>query len=232
MLPLQRYVAGQALFKNTSIYDAEIGKDYVPKNAEDLKKVYLQLNHPQSRSLRDGLVSEPAFSINFYSAMHGAPNNWRLESGGKLTKNFETPSSKKPSATCAICSPRGFSTPARSTTRTSTPRGSTSWPAALRCTRKGSASPGRTSGGGDYATIRRTTSSRCHPSPRTTAASRNTSWARASLPPTPSRKPAPTASRNSCGSWTSWPHRSVRRKTCCSSTAWRMSTTRSTRAAS
>jgi putative aldouronate transport system substrate-binding protein len=95
MLPLQRYVAGQALFKNVSIYDAEIGKDYVPKNAEDLKKVYLQLNHPQANRYATASYQNQAFSINFYSAMHGAPNNWRLEPGGTLTKNFETPEFKE-----------------------------------------------------------------------------------------------------------------------------------------
>jgi putative aldouronate transport system substrate-binding protein len=95
MLPLQRYVAGQALFKNVSIYDAEVGKDYVPKNADDLKKVFLQLNHPQSNRYATASYQNQAFSINFYSAMHGAPNNWRLEPGGKLTKNFETPEFKE-----------------------------------------------------------------------------------------------------------------------------------------
>src|SRR6202022_3249933 len=85
---------GQALFKNVSIYDAEIGKDYVPKNAEDLQKVYLQLNHPQENRYATASYQNQAFSINFYSAMFGAPNNWRLDSGGRLTKNFETPEFK------------------------------------------------------------------------------------------------------------------------------------------
>lgn len=39
-VPLQRSVAGQTLFKNVGVHDAEIGKDYVPRNREDLKKVY------------------------------------------------------------------------------------------------------------------------------------------------------------------------------------------------
>jgi putative aldouronate transport system substrate-binding protein len=94
MLPLERYVAGQALFKNTSIYDAEIGKDYVPKNADDLKRIYQQLNRPQEDRYATASYQNQAFSINFYSAMFGAPNNWGLESAGKLTKNFETPQFK------------------------------------------------------------------------------------------------------------------------------------------
>jgi putative aldouronate transport system substrate-binding protein len=90
MLPLQRYVAGQALFKNASIYDAEIGKDYVPKNADDLKRVYLQLNRPQENRYATASYQNQAFAVSFYSAMFGAPNNWRLEADGKLTKSFET----------------------------------------------------------------------------------------------------------------------------------------------
>jgi putative aldouronate transport system substrate-binding protein len=96
MLPLERYVAGQALFKNTSVYDAEIGKDYVPKNAEDLKKVYLQLNRPSEARYATASFQNQAFYVpNIYGAMFGAPNNWRLESNGKLTKNFETPEFKE-----------------------------------------------------------------------------------------------------------------------------------------
>jgi putative aldouronate transport system substrate-binding protein len=95
MLPLERYVTGQALFKNVDVYDAEIGKDYVPKNGEDLKKVYQQLNRPQEGRYATASFQGQAFFINFYSAMHGAPNNWRLETSGKLTKNFETPEFKE-----------------------------------------------------------------------------------------------------------------------------------------
>ena len=73
MLPLERYVAGQALFKNVNIYDAEIGKDYVPKNAEDLKKVYQQLNRPSEGRFATASYQNQAFYIAFYSAMHGAP---------------------------------------------------------------------------------------------------------------------------------------------------------------
>src|SRR5204863_6637049 len=43
MLPLQRYVAGRTLFKNVAVYDTEIGKDYVPKNRDDLKRIFQQL---------------------------------------------------------------------------------------------------------------------------------------------------------------------------------------------
>jgi putative aldouronate transport system substrate-binding protein len=95
MIPLERYVAGQSLFKNVEMYDAEIGKDYVPKNADDLKRVYQQLNRPQEDRYATASYQLQAFYITFYSAMFGAPNNWRLDSGGKLTKNYETPEFKE-----------------------------------------------------------------------------------------------------------------------------------------
>ena len=36
--------------------------------------------------------------MNFYSALFVAPNNWRLETDGKLTKSFETPEFKEAGA--------------------------------------------------------------------------------------------------------------------------------------
>ena len=220
MLPLQRYVAGQALFKNVSVYDAEIGKDYVPKNADDLKRVYLQLNRPQENRYATASYQNQAFAVNFYAALFGAPNNWRLESerqadqelrGGRIQRGRRLPA--RPVR-------RGCLPPQHAQLRRHQ-RGATRLrrPAGLRCIPRASVSRGRTSGGADCATLRRTTSCRCRPSRRTTAASRRTSWAPASLPPTPSKKPAPTASRSCCGSWTSWPRRLAPRRTCYSSTA-------------
>jgi putative aldouronate transport system substrate-binding protein len=95
MLPLERYVAGQSLFKNTTFYDGEIGKDYVPKNADDLKRVYQQLNRPQEDRYATAAYQNTGFHIALYSAMFGAPNNWRLDASGKLTKNYETPEFKE-----------------------------------------------------------------------------------------------------------------------------------------
>ncbi len=94
MLPLERYVAGRALFKNVSVYDAEIGKDYVPKNRDDLKRVFLALNRPSEGRYATASYQNQAFFVDFYAAMHGAPNNWKLD-GGRLVKNFETPEFKE-----------------------------------------------------------------------------------------------------------------------------------------
>src|SRR5712692_7811594 len=95
MLPLQRYVAGRAFFKNTTYYDAEIGKDYVPKDAADLKRVFQQLNRPQEDRYATAAYQNTGLHILVYAAMFGAPNNWALDSSGKLTKDFETPQFKE-----------------------------------------------------------------------------------------------------------------------------------------
>jgi putative aldouronate transport system substrate-binding protein len=95
MLPLERYVAGRAFFKNTTYYDAEIGKDYVPKDAADLKKVLQQLNRPQEDRYATAAYQNTGLHILVYAAMFGAPNNWALDSSGKLVKDFETPQFKE-----------------------------------------------------------------------------------------------------------------------------------------
>ena len=77
----------------------------MPKNADDLKRVYQQLNRPQEDRYATASFQLQAFFVNnFYSAMFGAPNNWRLESNGKLTKNYETPEYKDAigSTSCSI----------------------------------------------------------------------------------------------------------------------------------
>jgi putative aldouronate transport system substrate-binding protein len=103
MVPLERYAPGTSLFKNANIYDAEIGAGYVPKNADDLKRIMQALNRPQEgrfataayTSSGTARVLPIAFHIAWYSSLFGAPNNWRLEPTGKLTKNFETPEFKE-----------------------------------------------------------------------------------------------------------------------------------------
>jgi putative aldouronate transport system substrate-binding protein len=95
MMPLQRYLPGTSLFKNTTYYDQEIGADYVPKDAADLKRVYLQLNRPQENRWATAAYQNTGLHILFYAALWGAPNNWALDSSsGKLTKNFEAPEFK------------------------------------------------------------------------------------------------------------------------------------------
>jgi putative aldouronate transport system substrate-binding protein len=98
MWPLQRYLPGTAFIKNVDIWDREFGADYVPKNAEDFKRMLLQVT-----SARDGryaiggsagVVSGGAVGlqsvVRLFPSLFGAPNNWRAD-GGSLVKDYETP---------------------------------------------------------------------------------------------------------------------------------------------
>ena len=74
------------------MWDKDIGKDVQPKSADDFRRMLKELTHPQEG--RWGIGSYPAdsaFGLLYLAAYFGAPNNWRLESDGKLTRNYETP---------------------------------------------------------------------------------------------------------------------------------------------
>ena len=97
LIPIQRHLPtfpgnGGYFFKNTEMWDKEIGADYTPKNAEDFKRVLQQLNRPQEGRSAIGNHGRDKwlFGLPHYGAMFGAPNNWRLEPDGKLVKDYET----------------------------------------------------------------------------------------------------------------------------------------------
>ena len=50
MVPIHRYLPSQMFVKNASIWDKELGADYVPKNADDFKRVLQTLTRPQRTS--------------------------------------------------------------------------------------------------------------------------------------------------------------------------------------
>ncbi|MBV9581790.1 MAG: hypothetical protein JO057_24685 [Chloroflexi bacterium] len=72
------------------IYDAEIGTDYVPTNADDLKRVLQQLNRPQEERWATASYQGNAYDLAQYAQMFGAPNNWQRDQSGKLVKDYET----------------------------------------------------------------------------------------------------------------------------------------------
>jgi putative aldouronate transport system substrate-binding protein len=90
MVPISRYLPGNMLLKNTEVYDAEIGKDYVPKDAADFKRVLQALTRPSQNRYGMGPIENRLDMIQYVAAMHGAPKLWRLEPDGKLTKDIET----------------------------------------------------------------------------------------------------------------------------------------------
>jgi putative aldouronate transport system substrate-binding protein len=87
--PVARYLPGLGLLRNADVYDGQIGQNYVPKNAADLKRVLQQLNQPKQNQWAWGGSNFP-HEYGFFVSMFGAPNNWRLETDGKLTKDIET----------------------------------------------------------------------------------------------------------------------------------------------
>jgi putative aldouronate transport system substrate-binding protein len=95
MLPIERYYPGSMLLKNSAVYDAAVGKDYTPKNADDFKRVLQELNKPAQNMWALGCYIDQMYYFFFFAAMFGAPNNWGLDSSGKLVKDIETPQYKE-----------------------------------------------------------------------------------------------------------------------------------------
>ena len=95
MIPIHRYAPGYTLYRNSEIYDAEIGPNYTPKNADDFKRVLQQLNKPQQGRWAIGAWQNTQFQLTIFASTFGAPNNWAVDSSGKLTKDFETPQFKE-----------------------------------------------------------------------------------------------------------------------------------------
>src|SRR5260370_40795274 len=91
MVPIHRYLAGQMFVKNVGAWDADLGKDYVPKNADDFKRALLALTKPQQGFYGIAAAQDSVMHTATFGSIFGAPNGWRLESSGKLVKDVETP---------------------------------------------------------------------------------------------------------------------------------------------
>jgi putative aldouronate transport system substrate-binding protein len=90
LVPIHRYLPGFVFLKNAQVYDQEIGKDYVPKSADDFKRILQALTRPQEDFYGLGASRDTLMHLPRISAWFGAPNGWRLEASGKLTKDWET----------------------------------------------------------------------------------------------------------------------------------------------
>ena len=77
-------------FKNDEVYDAAIGKDYVPKDGDDLKRIFKELTRPQDGVWAIGNIATLNYGLPGYLQMYGAPNVWSLDPAGKLTRAYET----------------------------------------------------------------------------------------------------------------------------------------------
>ncbi len=99
MVPKPLYSEGFVLLKNLTHWNTDIGPDTHPKNADDLKRMMVTLTKPQAGryaiASAGASASGDGFNVLWFSALFGAPNMWRLESSGKLVRDFETPELKE-----------------------------------------------------------------------------------------------------------------------------------------
>jgi len=94
MVPISRPSVSSLMVKNSTVWDQEIGQDFVPRNADDFKRILQQLTKPAASRWAIGTYQAPGsgpFEIAWFASLFGAPNNWRLEPNGKLTKDYESP---------------------------------------------------------------------------------------------------------------------------------------------
>lgn len=88
-VPCPRPIIASALMTHQEMLD-EIGAG-VPTNADDFKRVLLALTRPNQNVWGMGVQGSQSFNLaGIFSQLFGAPNNWKVESNGKLVKNFET----------------------------------------------------------------------------------------------------------------------------------------------
>jgi putative aldouronate transport system substrate-binding protein len=94
LLPIQQYRVGPIMFNNSAIWDQEIGPNYVPKDADDFKRILQQLTRPRDNRWGIGGPPQQVTGIQFgfgpIAQLFGAPNGWQLTSDGKLLRDRET----------------------------------------------------------------------------------------------------------------------------------------------
>jgi putative aldouronate transport system substrate-binding protein len=79
------------LWVHAEVLDSTGGK--MPGNADDFKRILVQINEDGKGNLFGMTApSNSAFQFRYgtHPSMFGAPNNWSLDSSGKLTRTFET----------------------------------------------------------------------------------------------------------------------------------------------
>ncbi|HVA26384.1 MAG TPA: hypothetical protein VMW62_18570 [Chloroflexota bacterium] len=92
--PIHRYLpgAGVYFFKNLDMWNQKVGQNTVPKDATDLKKIMTELNDPKHNVWAIGNVVGGVQNMGVlgYASMFGAPQNWGLDSSGKVVRDRET----------------------------------------------------------------------------------------------------------------------------------------------
>lgn len=85
---------GGNFFKNIDMWDGELGQGYTPTSADDFKRALQQLTKPQENVWGIGSFGAGPggglYGLGCYTQLFGAPNNWKLDTAGKLIKDRET----------------------------------------------------------------------------------------------------------------------------------------------
>ncbi len=93
-IPVQRPPIGTVMMYRKDLLDAAgITDPMPPKNGDDWKRILQAVTKPDQNQwgIAAGSTSHFALTPNSaYSAIFRVPNNWRLDSSGKLTKDVET----------------------------------------------------------------------------------------------------------------------------------------------
>ena len=92
-IPVQRPPIGPVMMYRKDILDAAgiTDNDMPPKNADDWKRILQAVTRPNQNQW--GIAPNVYFSMTPNSSLTGifrVPNNWRMDSSGKLTKDIET----------------------------------------------------------------------------------------------------------------------------------------------
>ena len=88
-VPIPRPVIATALMVHEEMLE-QAGAQ-MPKSADDFRRDPGDIDPPAANVYGMGSQATAAFNVsNVFAQMFGAPNGWRVESGGKLVKNYET----------------------------------------------------------------------------------------------------------------------------------------------
>jgi putative aldouronate transport system substrate-binding protein len=88
-VPIPRSVLASSMYVHQEILDKIGGA--LPKNSDDFKRILTDLTRPQENQWGIGSSNTQAFFVpTMFLQIFSGPNNWRLESSGKLTKDYET----------------------------------------------------------------------------------------------------------------------------------------------
>ncbi|MBV9579623.1 MAG: hypothetical protein JO057_13630, partial [Chloroflexi bacterium] len=74
LVPIHRYLPGQMFVKNVEAWDAALGKDYIPKNADDFKRVLQALTRPQDGFYGIAAAQDTQMHLATFASIFGAPN--------------------------------------------------------------------------------------------------------------------------------------------------------------